>query len=55
MRSYLFVALSAAVIGAYRGYKQPSNNGLGQDWDCTPNPYADVCIKRVPSPNSPKT
>jgi hypothetical protein len=49
----LVFVIAAAVAGAYRGYRQPSNKGLGQDWDCTPSAYADVCIKRVSPPKPP--
>ena len=51
----LFAVAAAAVIGGPRGNKRPQATSLGQDWECSPIPYADVCIKRVSPPKAPQT
>jgi hypothetical protein len=44
----LALAFAAAAFGALRGYTHSPPNRFGPDWECSRNPYADVCVKKVP-------
>jgi hypothetical protein len=46
----LIVSLAALLAGIYRGgVRYPQPNAFGPGWDCSTQPYTDVCVKYVPA------